>query len=127
MLSWFISLHQGPAAAVFSLQLSLGCFHVSPLCFLPSLAPFLLPGDQESDLEGQRDRRWSLGHGEGTGHCEERDAGRGRRAGEEGAGVRRGHGRGADGEFPWLSTAGPSKRASMGTSFQDELGFIFLR
>lgn len=38
---------------------------------LPSLAPFLLPGDWESELGGQRDSRWSLGHGEGTGRSQE--------------------------------------------------------
>lgn len=70
-LSLFISFYQGLAAAVFFLQLSLECFCASPLFFLPSLAPFLLPGDRESELGSQCDSRWSLGHGEGTGHSEE--------------------------------------------------------
>lgn len=66
----------------------------SSLFPLPSLAPFLLPGDRDSELGSQRDSRWSLGHGEGTGRSEERGEGGGRRAGTEGARARHRPGRG---------------------------------
>ena len=92
---------------------------------LPSLAPFLPPGDWESELGGQRDSRWSLGHGEGTGHSQEWDEESGRRAGKEGAGVWRGYGRSADGEFPWFYTAESCNLATVGTPFPDGLVLIF--
>lgn len=57
------------------------------LPFLLSLVPFILSGDRESELGSQCDSRWGLGHGEGTGHSEERDERARGGAGQEGAGV----------------------------------------
>lgn len=92
---------------------------------LPSLAPFLLPGDRESELGSQRDSRWSFGHGEGTGQSEERDEGCGRRAGEEGAGVRHGYGRRADGEVARLSTGDSFKLTDVRNTLSRQVRIYF--